>query len=102
MAGCLNFQTVRVILWALPSTKNFHGKVHRVKNVFHLTLVPFVYVLVTKIQDGDTDIALNRLELVIPCKNKMEHAFPSKSFQRENRTTFSKFQLFPGIFQWNA
>ena len=29
--------------------------------------------------------------------------FHRKSFQRENRTsTFSIFQLFPGIFQWNA
>ena len=32
----------------------------------------------------------------------MEHAFPRKRFQRENRTTFSKFHLFPGIFKWNA
>ena len=28
--------------------------------------------------------------------------FHRKSFLRENRTTFSIFQLFPGIFQWNA
>ena len=49
---------------------NFHGKVHRVKNVFHLTQVPFVYAFVTKIQDGDLDIAVNRLELaVIPSEN---------------------------------
>ena len=53
-----------------PKTlRNFHGKVHRVKKVFHLTQVPFVYALVTKIQDGGTDIALNSIELVIPCKN---------------------------------
>ena len=64
------------------------------KNVFHLTLVPFVYVLVTKIQDGDTDIALNRLELVIPCKNKMEHAFPSKSFQRKTGLPFQSSSYF--------
>ena len=33
----------------LPKTlRNFHGKVLRVKNVFHLTQVPFVYALVTK------------------------------------------------------
>ena len=32
----------------------------------------------------------------------MEHAFPPESFQQENRTTFSKSHLFPGIFQWNA
>ena len=38
----------------------------RVKNVFHLTQVPFDYALVIKIQDGGTDIALNSLELVIP------------------------------------
>ena len=43
----------------LPKTfGNFHGKVHRVKNVFHLTQVPFVYAFVTKIQDGSTDIAV--------------------------------------------
>ena len=55
----------------LPKTfGNFHGKVHRVKNVFHLTQVQFVYTFVTKIQDGGLDIAVNRLELpVIPCEN---------------------------------
>ena len=37
----------------LPKTfGNFHGKVHRVKNVFHFTQVPLVYALVTKTQDG--------------------------------------------------
>ena len=42
----------------LPKTfGNFHGKVHRVKNVFHLTQVPLVYALVTKTQDGG--IAIN-------------------------------------------
>ena len=41
---------------------NFNEKVHRVKNVFHLTQVPFAYVLVTKIQDGGTNIAVNNLE----------------------------------------
>ena len=51
----------------LPKTlRNFHGPVHRVKNVFHLTSV---YALVTKIQDGGTDIPVNSLELVIPCEN---------------------------------
>ena len=39
---------------------------HRVKNAFYLT---FFHALVTKIQGGDTDIAVNSLELVIPCKN---------------------------------
>ena len=48
---------------------NFLGKVHRVKNVFHLTQFPFVYALVTKIQDRGTDFAVNSLELVIPCEN---------------------------------
>ena len=32
----------------------------------------------------------------------MDHAFSPEIFQRENRTTFLKFQLFPGTFQWNA
>ena len=49
------------------------------------------------------NIAVNSLELVIPCENSsMEHAFPPESFRREDRATFSKFHLFPGIFQWNA
>ena len=88
----------------LPKTfGNFHGKVYRVKNVFYLTPIPSVYSLVTKIQDGGTDLALNSLELVIPREiSLMDHAFPPERFQRENRTTFSKFFLFPGTFQWNA
>ena len=50
----------------LPKTlRNFYGEVHRVKNVFHLTQVPFFHALVTKIQDGDTDIAVDSLVLVI-------------------------------------
>ena len=48
---------------------NVHGKVHRVKNVFHLTQVPFVYALVPKIQNGGRDIAVNSMKLVIPCEN---------------------------------
>ena len=37
----------------LPKTfGNFHGKGHRVKNVFHVTQVPLVYALVTKTKDG--------------------------------------------------
>ena len=36
--------------------RNFHGNVHRVKNMFHVTQVPFAYTLVTKIQNGGTDI----------------------------------------------
>ena len=38
------------------------------KNAFYLTQVPFFHALVTKIQGGDTDITVNNLELVIPCK----------------------------------
>ena len=47
----------------LPKTfGNFYEKFDRVKNVFHLTQVRFVYyTLVTKIKDGGTDIALNSL-----------------------------------------
>lgn len=47
--------------------RNLHGKVHRMKNVFHLTQVPFLYTLVTKIQEDGRDIAVNSLEL--PCEN---------------------------------
>ena len=31
----------------------------------------------------------------------MEHTFPSESFQRENRTTFSEVSFILEIFQWN-
>ena len=31
----------------------------------------------------------------------MEHTFPSESFQRENRTTFSEVPFISEIFQWN-
>ena len=37
------------------------------KNVFHLTQVPFVYALVTKIQEDGRDIVVNSLKL--PCEN---------------------------------
>ena len=46
---------------------NVHWKVHRVRKVFHLTQVPFVYTLVPKMQNGGKDIAVNNLELVIAC-----------------------------------
>ena len=39
------------------------GEAPRMKNVFQFLM------LVTKIQGGDTDIAVNSLELVIPCEN---------------------------------
>ena len=77
----------------LPKTfGNFHGKVHRVKNVFYLTQVAFVYDLVTKIQDGATDIAVNNLKLVILSENGT-CLFTTK-FQQKNRNAFSKFHLF--------
>ena len=41
------------------------------KNVFHLTQVPFLYTLVTKIQEDGRDIAVNSLEL--PCENWNMH-----------------------------
>jgi len=54
----------------LPKTlRNFPGEVHRVKNVFHLTQVPLLHALIIKIQNGDTDIAVDSLELMIPCEN---------------------------------
>ena len=40
-------------------TVQVYWKVHRVKNVFHLTQVPSI----------GTDIVVNSLELVIPCEN---------------------------------
>ena len=33
--------------------------------------------------------------------NCWEHKFPSESFQRENRTTFSELPFIPEIFKWN-
>ena len=57
-------------IFQLPKTfRNLNGKVNWVKNVFYLTQGQFVYAVVTKIQDGCTDIAVNSLELVIPCEN---------------------------------
>ena len=54
----------------LPKTlRNFHGEVQRVKNVLHLTQVPLFHALIIKIQNGDTDIAVDSLELVIPSEN---------------------------------
>ena len=112
-------------VFRLPKTfENFHGKVHRVKIMFILTQIPFVYVLVSKIQDG-TEIVVNSVELVIPFANSnlVPRAFPThflrekpwgrgwcklingtclESFQRENRTTFSKLHLFSATFPWNA
>ena len=105
----------------LPKTfGNFHGKVYRVKIVFILTQVPFVYALVSKVQDG-TEIVVNSVELVIPFANSnlFPRAFPThflrekpwgrgwcklingtcwENFQRENRTTFSKIPLILGNF----
>ena len=108
----------------LKTFGNFHAKVHRVKIVFILTQVPFVYALVTKVQDG-TEIVVNSVELVIPFANSnlVPGAFPThflrekpwgrgwcklingtcwENFQRGNRATFSKFHLFSGTFPWNA
>ena len=36
--------------------RNFHGNFRRVKNMFHVTQVPFAYALVTEFQYGGTDI----------------------------------------------
>ena len=84
----------------LPKTfGNFHGKVHRVKNVFYLTQVAFVYDLVTKIQDGTTDIAVNNLKLVILCEWNM--LFHHKISTGKQECLF-KIPLIPQTFQWNA
>ena len=75
----------------LPGTlRNLHAKVHRVKNVFLLTQVPFVYALVTKIQDGGTDVAVNSLQPLIPRKKIRKW---NMRLKRENRTTSLIFQL---------
>ena len=70
----LSLKTMEVQIQGDQWNKRFktvlvYWKVHRVKNVFHFIQVPFVYALVTKFQDGDTHIAVNSLELVIPCEN---------------------------------
>ena len=42
--------SLTLVAFHLPKTlRNFHGEVDRVKNVFHLTQVPFFQALVTKI-----------------------------------------------------
>ena len=54
----------------LPKTfGNFHGKVLRVDNVFHLTRAPFVYALVNKFKMVAQISLVNNLELVITCEN---------------------------------
>ena len=69
------------------------------KNLFHLTQVPFVYALVTKIQDGGTDITVNSIELVIPCKNlKIKLAFPSEKFPVGKLDYLFNFAVIPGDF----
>ena len=84
----------------LPKTfGNFHGKGHRVKNVFYLTQVAFVYDLVTKIQDGTTDIAVNNLKLVILCEWNM--LFHHKISTGKQECLF-KIPLIPETLQWNA
>ena len=43
------------------------------------------------------------LELVKPCETrKWKTHFPSESFQREKRTTFSDVPFIPEMFQWNV
>ena len=61
------------------------------KNVFHLTQIPFFHALVTKIQDGDTDIAVNGLELVIPREN-------TGKFPTGKQDYLFKIPLIPGNF----
>ena len=47
-------------------------------------------------------MAVKSLELENPCETrKWYRHFPSESFQRENRTTFSEAPFIPEIFQWN-
>ena len=47
-------------------------------------------------------MAVKSLELENPCETrKWNRHFPSESFQRENRTTFSEVPFIPQIFQWN-
>ena len=48
------------------------------------------------------DMTVKGLELEKPCEtHKWNGHFPSESFQRENRTTFSEVPFIPEIFQWN-
>ena len=83
----------------LPKTlRNFHGEVHRVKNVFYLTQIPFFHALVTKIQDGDTDITVNSLELVIPCEKKNGTSISTGKFQTGKQDYLFKIPLILGNF----
>ena len=80
---------------------NFHEKVDRMNNVFHLTQVRFVYAFVTTpkfkmVAQISPWIAYNWWLFVNgTCAS-------TGNFQREKRATFPKLHLFPGTFQWNA
>ena len=50
------FRRAMGVFHLAKTLRNFHENFHRVKNMFHVTQVPFAYVLVTKFQDGDADI----------------------------------------------
>ena len=57
-------------VFLLPkSFGNFHGKVHRLMNVYHLKLVRFVSLFGQNYIDRGTDVAVNSLELVNPRQN---------------------------------
>ena len=67
------------------------------------TQVPFVYAVVTKIQDGGTDIAINSIELVIPCKtHKSNMYFHRKSSNGKTGLPFQPLQPLSGIPMENA
>ena len=96
-ASCINYfrclYSYRSFIFHLPKTfGNFHGKVHGVKSVFHLTQVPFVYALVTK--DGGKDIAVNSQKLVT---RKWNMLFIGKS-PTGKQDYLLKIPLLPGNF----
>ena len=68
------------------------------KNKFHLTKGPFFHALVAKIQDGETDIAVNSIDLVIPSKTcKCNMHFQGK-FPTGKQDYLFKIPLIPGNF----
>ena len=82
----------------LPKTlRNFHGEVHRVKNVFHLIQVPFFHALVIKIQDGDTDIGQQRQDCGSDNRrqNELRHFAQKWAFLRFMNFKWRKYSFPP-------
>ena len=106
-----NFKKHILVMWPATNFNTHFKKMVRVSKTKSLLLcLRYDLLIVFQRQNRITFICIKANTwpisangLCIPCENsRMERAFSSESFQRENRTTFSKFYLFLGRLQWNA